>query len=170
MEDPSDNQHLPIRRLCQQSLNFPQPVVVPFNRSNTLEVNNDEPPKYSPPPSYSRAVGLRVAKALRNSIRRSVRRFRGNYEPRIETVEANSNAQNISTISSSVPDTSQALSLRINSQTLSRNINEFLRSTIHGTNRNSQSNDNLMLSDMSLSVGQSDNQNTSRNNIIGNLI
>ena len=164
--DSSPN-HLPIRRLCQQNLNQSQPVVMTLPRTNTLEVNNDAPPKYSPPPSYSRAVGLRVAKALRNSIRRSVRRFRRNDEPRIESVE---NAQNVPSISSTVPDSSQTLaqSLRINSQTVNRNISEFVRSTIQGTNRNSQSTDNLMLSEMSLNIERRHNQNTS--NAIGNLI
>lgn len=165
--DPSIS-HLPIRRLCQQSLNQTQTVVVPLSNPNTLDVNNDAPPKYSPPPSYSRAVGLRVAKALRNSIRRSVRRFRRNDEPRAETIEANS--QNIPTISSSVPDSSQpfAQSLRINSQTVNRNINEFIRSTIHGSSRNSQSVENLMLSDLSLNIEVE--HDASRNTADGNLI
>lgn len=171
-EDESSTLHLPIRRLCQQNLNQAQPIVVPLPRANTIEVNNDAPPKYSPPPSYSRAVGLRVAKALRNSIRRSVRRFRRNDEPRVESIE--SNTQNVPTVSSSMPDSSQpfAQSLRINSQTVNRNINEFIRSTIQGTNRNSQSTDNLMLSDMSLNieVENRDNQNERRSNAIGNLI
>lgn len=34
----------------------------------------DAPPKYTPPPSYTTATGARIAKMLRNSIRRSVRR------------------------------------------------------------------------------------------------
>lgn len=34
----------------------------------------DAPPKYTPPPSYTTATGSRIAKMLRNSIRRSVRR------------------------------------------------------------------------------------------------
>lgn len=168
METPDSSiSHLPIRRLCQQNLSQAQPIIVPLSNQNTLEVNNDAPPKYSPPPSYSRAVGLRVAKALRNSIRRSVRRFRrnDNIEPRPETVES----QNIPTISSSVPDSSQtfAQSLRINSQTVNRNINEFIRSTMHGTDRGSQSVENLMLSDISLNA---DLEETRRNNNVGNLI
>lgn len=44
----------------------------------TLEGNpvslDDAPPKYTPPPSYTTATGARIAKLLRNSIRRSVRR------------------------------------------------------------------------------------------------
>lgn len=35
----------------------------------------DPPPKYTPPPSYTTATGARLAKLLRNSIRRSVRRI-----------------------------------------------------------------------------------------------
>lgn len=169
METPESSiSHLPIRRLCQQNAMLNPPVVVPLPNSNSLEVNNDAPPKYSPPPSYSRAVGLRVAKALRNSIRRSVRRFRRNEEPRAETIE--SSQQNIPTISSSVGGSSQpfAQSLRINSQTAHRSINEFIRSAIQGADRSSQSVENLMLSDMSLNAGA---QGSSRgSNAIGNLI
>lgn len=43
----------------------------------TLEartMTEDAPPKYTPPPSYTTATGARIAKMLRNSIRRSVRR------------------------------------------------------------------------------------------------
>nr|CAH7720223.1 unnamed protein product [Callosobruchus chinensis] len=35
----------------------------------------DPPPKYTPPPSYTTATGVRLAKLLRQSIRRSVRRI-----------------------------------------------------------------------------------------------
>ncbi|KRT81976.1 hypothetical protein AMK59_6103 [Oryctes borbonicus] len=35
----------------------------------------DPPPKYTPPPSYTTATGARIAKLLRQSIRRSVRRI-----------------------------------------------------------------------------------------------
>lgn len=35
---------------------------------------DDAPPKYTPPPSYTTATGARIAKMLRQSIRRSVRR------------------------------------------------------------------------------------------------
>lgn len=37
----------------------------------------DPPPKYTPPPSYTTATGARIAKLLRQSIRRSVRRILG---------------------------------------------------------------------------------------------
>ncbi|KAG5900530.1 hypothetical protein JTB14_022837 [Gonioctena quinquepunctata] len=37
--------------------------------------SEDPPPKYTPPPSYTTATGARIAKFLRQSIRRSVRRI-----------------------------------------------------------------------------------------------
>lgn len=37
--------------------------------------SEDPPPKYTPPPSYSTATGAKIARFLRNSIRRSVRRI-----------------------------------------------------------------------------------------------
>ncbi|XP_055693319.1 sodium-dependent transporter bedraggled isoform X1 [Lutzomyia longipalpis] len=40
-------------------------------------VQDDAPPKYTPPPSYTTATGARIAKLLRQSIRRSVRRILG---------------------------------------------------------------------------------------------
>lgn len=47
-------------------------------RSETTATNaatEDPPPKYTPPPSYTTATGARIAKFLRQSIRRSVRRI-----------------------------------------------------------------------------------------------
>lgn len=38
-------------------------------------VRDDAPPKYTPPPSYTTATGAYLAKILRQSVRRSVRRF-----------------------------------------------------------------------------------------------
>lgn len=40
-----------------------------------LAITEDPPPKYTPPPSYTTATGARIAKLLRQSIRRSVRRL-----------------------------------------------------------------------------------------------
>lgn len=37
-------------------------------------VRDDAPPKYTPPPSYTTATGACLAKILRQSVRRSVRR------------------------------------------------------------------------------------------------
>lgn len=44
------------------------------NESNNV-ASEDPPPKYTPPPSYTTATGARLAKFLRQSIRRSVRRI-----------------------------------------------------------------------------------------------
>lgn len=43
--------------------------------SGGVSTTDDAPPKYTPPPSYTTATGARIAKMLRNSIRRSVRRY-----------------------------------------------------------------------------------------------
>ncbi|KAJ8982729.1 hypothetical protein NQ317_019520 [Molorchus minor] len=45
------------------------------NNTNANVVSEDPPPKYTPPPSYTTATGARIAKFLRQSIRRSVRRI-----------------------------------------------------------------------------------------------
>lgn len=42
--------------------------------SNFRPFQDDAPPKYTPPPSYTTATGARLAKMLRQSLRRSVRR------------------------------------------------------------------------------------------------
>ncbi|XP_055372530.1 putative uncharacterized protein DDB_G0282133 [Condylostylus longicornis] len=50
------------------------------NGSASIEsqnVQDDAPPKYTPPPSYTTATGARLAKIFRQSIRRSVRRILG---------------------------------------------------------------------------------------------
>ncbi|KAJ4452353.1 hypothetical protein ANN_03886 [Periplaneta americana] len=43
----------------------------------TVTAFEDPPPKYTPPPSYTTATGARIAKLLRRSLRRSVRRLTG---------------------------------------------------------------------------------------------
>ncbi|XP_063930579.1 sodium-dependent transporter bedraggled [Zophobas morio] len=43
--------------------------------STANAATEDPPPKYTPPPSYTTATGARIAKFLRQSIRRSVRRL-----------------------------------------------------------------------------------------------
>ncbi|XP_071444051.1 sodium-dependent transporter bedraggled isoform X2 [Hetaerina americana] len=45
--------------------------------TNEIGLNNfeDPPPKYTPPPSYTTATGARIAKLLRQSFRRSMRRL-----------------------------------------------------------------------------------------------
>ncbi|XP_022233360.2 uncharacterized protein LOC111081571 isoform X3 [Drosophila obscura] len=51
-----------------------------------LDAQNDAPPKYTPPPSYTTATGARLAKLLRQSIRRSVRRVLGDSSRRTRPV------------------------------------------------------------------------------------
>ncbi|XP_001361947.3 uncharacterized protein bdg isoform X1 [Drosophila pseudoobscura] len=51
-----------------------------------LDAQNDAPPKYTPPPSYTTATGARLAKLLRQSIRRSVRRVLGGSSSRTRPV------------------------------------------------------------------------------------
>lgn len=43
--------------------------------SNTEVPFEDPPPKYTPPPSYSTATGARLAKMLRHSFHRTIRRI-----------------------------------------------------------------------------------------------
>ncbi|KAH8384799.1 hypothetical protein KR093_008648 [Drosophila rubida] len=52
------------------------------------EAQNDAPPKYTPPPSYTTATGARLAKMLRQSIRRSVRRVLGDSSSRTRPILA----------------------------------------------------------------------------------
>ncbi|XP_059609119.1 sodium-dependent transporter bedraggled isoform X1 [Phlebotomus argentipes] len=49
-------------------------AVTTINLENHQSIQDDAPPKYTPPPSYTTATGARIAKLLRQSIRRSVRR------------------------------------------------------------------------------------------------
>ena len=49
-------------------------------------VTADPPPKYTPPPSYSTATGARLARMLRQSLRRSMRRLQGVYGPGAATL------------------------------------------------------------------------------------
>uniref|UniRef100_A0A182QVH0 Sodium-neurotransmitter symporter n=1 Tax=Anopheles farauti TaxID=69004 RepID=A0A182QVH0_9DIPT len=53
------------------------PVVTLSIDARSTRDTEDAPPKYTPPPSYTTATGARIAKLLRNSIRRSVRRLMG---------------------------------------------------------------------------------------------
>lgn len=49
-------------------------TTIPLDVGVGPSIHDDAPPKYTPPPSYTTATGARIAKMLRNSIRRSVRR------------------------------------------------------------------------------------------------
>ncbi|XP_053660555.1 sodium-dependent transporter bedraggled [Anopheles marshallii] len=54
-----------------------EPTITLSMDSRSVRDADDAPPKYTPPPSYTTATGARIAKLLRNSIRRSVRRLIG---------------------------------------------------------------------------------------------
>ncbi|XP_062136576.1 sodium-dependent transporter bedraggled isoform X2 [Drosophila sulfurigaster albostrigata] len=54
--------------------------------SGHQQAQNDAPPKYTPPPSYTTATGARLAKLLRQSIRRSVRRVLGDSSSRTRPI------------------------------------------------------------------------------------
>jgi hypothetical protein len=123
---------------------------MPVNEQTNVQIN-DEPPKYydvinEPPPSYGKAMGLRVARAVRNSIRRSVRRFRRN-----ETVTETQN--NIPTISSVVDSSVTRVAANNNHQPpqpQSNNFTEMIRSSFRRSRNSTQSREHLVLSDISL--------------------
>ncbi|XP_065367074.1 sodium-dependent transporter bedraggled isoform X2 [Calliphora vicina] len=50
------------------------------NNSAIGHFEDDAPPKYTPPPSYTTATGARLSKMLRQTLRRSVRRILGECE------------------------------------------------------------------------------------------
>ncbi|XP_034480079.1 uncharacterized protein LOC117785916 isoform X2 [Drosophila innubila] len=58
----------------------------PQQENASHETQNDAPPKYTPPPSYTTATGARLAKLLRQSIRRSVRRVLGDSSSRTRPI------------------------------------------------------------------------------------
>lgn len=65
--------HPPLHRTRPPNIPSSQTVIsLEGQPSHMLQV--DEPPKYTPPPSYTTATGARIAKMLRQSIRRSMRR------------------------------------------------------------------------------------------------
>ncbi|GAB0089498.1 uncharacterized protein DMENIID0001_040520 [Sergentomyia squamirostris] len=64
------------------------PAVTTITLESHQSVQDDAPPKYTPPPSYTTATGARIAKLLRQSIRRSVRRFLGESSSNRRNTEA----------------------------------------------------------------------------------
>ncbi|XP_015112215.1 uncharacterized protein LOC107037905 isoform X2 [Diachasma alloeum] len=70
--EPQDRRHPPSAYPTETGTSLhgngvlPTPSAIPFE---------DPPPKYTPPPSYTTATGARIAKMLRQSFRRSVRRI-----------------------------------------------------------------------------------------------
>uniref|UniRef100_A0A1A9WAE8 Transporter n=1 Tax=Glossina brevipalpis TaxID=37001 RepID=A0A1A9WAE8_9MUSC len=104
------------------------------NNANTSLTNNqdDAPPKYTPPPSYTTATGARLAKILRQSIRRSVRRILGENRSRpILTMESEHSEPR-----SIPPDYTTILT---DQSTALRDINPSISETIEIDNRPSWS-------------------------------
>lgn len=147
MDSNENSSHIPIRRLCQRNLNQPQPIVIANNDANSINLTNDAPPKYSPPPSYGKATGMIVAaKMIRNSIRRSVRRLRRRTELPQQT-------ENIPTISSTINE-----SRPYSQPAVAHNINEFIRASFRRNNPSS-STEQLVLSEMSLASSNNIGEN-----------
>lgn len=63
------------RRNAENAAASPSITTIPLEVPVTPNIPDDVPPKYTPPPSYTTATGARIAKLLRQSIRRSVRRW-----------------------------------------------------------------------------------------------
>lgn len=145
--------HAPVRRLHPQTSNQ-APQIINSDSTNLVHEIVVPPPKYSPPPSYGRATGARIAKVLRNSIRRSVRRFRRSEDIRPD-VEVPPNS--IPSISSRVQDSA------VNS------VNDFIRTRIQRQNEPSQSVENLLMSDLSLN-NECEGQNRTHRNCRNNQI
>lgn len=159
--DPS-LRHLPNQRL---HINFASDQMSRMTATTSVNVSNshnDEPPKYEPPPSYSTATGaiFKAALIIRNSIRRSVRRARGEFSRQTrrnndtmpqDLAHGENIQQNVSEISES-----NITNRRQQQSTTSRssNIQSFETAT---------SIDNLVLAEMPMSVHISLNENNYNN-------
>jgi hypothetical protein len=105
VDEPSENfpSHLPLRRLCNH-----RDEETPLPEMRIVEERvNDQPPNYSPPPSYGKAIGARIASTLRNSFRRSMRsikkmrkseQFTAEQQPPYENFETSPSVSSIQTI------------------------------------------------------------------------
>lgn len=113
VDEPAESYltHLPLRRLCnrdretessyrESSSNNHQWIQT---QETVVVAANDLPPNYSPPPSYSKAIGARIASTLRNSFRRSMRsikRMRKSAEIRASQESPYANFENSASVSS----------------------------------------------------------------------
>ena len=208
--DPTQR-HLSIRRLNRPRVPFPPNspnTIISLESGASVAGFPDDPPKYTPPPSYTTATGARIAKMFRNSIRRSVRRIMGEPSrsraaPPVPTPPAPNNAlpdyavatilanQSRSTVSfidldDSRRPFSEPTSLAFStvepdsshgqvygqgqgqSRSLSRNFDCLMFTNRLG--RNSRSAENLVLSEVPLSISNDvlvfDQQNASNDSVI----
>lgn len=160
--DPS-LRHLPNQRLHNNFVSNQTNRTTATTSMNVSNNHNDEPPKYEPPPSYSTATGaiFKAALVIRDSIRRSVRRARGEFNRQTrrnndavpqDLVHSENIQQNVTEINeNNITNRRQQQS----STSRSSNIQSF---------ENSTSVDNLVLTEMPMSVHFSLNENNYNNN------
>ncbi|XP_037820576.1 uncharacterized protein LOC119609715 isoform X2 [Lucilia sericata] len=81
------------------------------NNENSVigQCQDDAPPKYTPPPSYTTATGARLAKILRQSLRRSVRRILGESERPRPTLPIQDESQSNPSVLSSRSETTNEI-------------------------------------------------------------
>lgn len=155
--DPS-LRHLPNQRLHSNFASNQMSRMTATTSMNVSNNHNDEPPKYEPPPSYSTATGaiFKAALIIRDSVRRSVRRARGEFNR--QTRRNNdvipqdlANAENVTEINES-----NITNRRQQQSTTSRSSN-------NQSFQNATSVDNLVLAEMPMSVHISLNENNYNN-------
>lgn len=122
---------------------------------------DDPPPKYTPPPSYTTATGARIAKMLRQSIRRSVRRIMG--EPsrnRLNIPQSSPQQQSSSGQSSLPPDYTSIFSTNPSGESDSTTIEMGPRALY-----NSQTHRNTLQSVTPHNTNERNNRNLTSNDV-----
>lgn len=157
--DPS-LRHLPNQRLHSNFASNQMSRMTATTSMNVSNNHNDEPPKYEPPPSYSTATGaiFKAALIIRDSVRRSVRRARGefNRQTRRNNDVIPQDLANAENVQQNVTEINESnITNRRQQQSRSSNIQSF---------QNATSVDNLVLAEMPMSVHISLNENNYNNN------
>ncbi|GJQ74572.1 hypothetical protein Trydic_g21433 [Trypoxylus dichotomus] len=111
----------------------------------------DPPPKYTPPPSYTTATGARIAKLLRQSIRRSVRRIASVLGESSSSRQRASTQQNSETLPPPPPPDYNAVLVEMN------------QSTTNAQSTNTSNGDHIVIS-------VTDSSNTIHNQSNGNSV
>lgn len=159
--DPS-LRHLPNQRLHSNFVSNQMSRMTATTSMNVSNNHNDEPPKYEPPPSYSTATGaiFKAALIIRDSVRRSVRRARGEFNRQTrrnnDVIPQNSaHAENVQQNVTEINESNFTNRRQQQSSTSrSTNIQSF---------ENATSVDNLVLAEMPMSVHISLNENNYNN-------
>nr|XP_022903756.1 sodium- and chloride-dependent glycine transporter 2 [Onthophagus taurus]XP_022903757.1 sodium- and chloride-dependent glycine transporter 2 [Onthophagus taurus] len=102
--------------------------------------SEDPPPKYTPPPSYTTATGARIAKFLRQSIRRSVRRIANALGEGSSRQTSSNIPESSSTVVVVPPPDYNAVLVEMNNQTGSENVNQV---SVYVTNASNTTTDGL---------------------------